>query len=209
MRRLRDDDGAVAILVAFLAVALFGFAVLVVDVGALYSERRQLQNGADAAALALAQSCAATSCGTETVQRTTTQPYANGNARDDAANLREICGSGDLDLAKCEDVTSAPGTGFVKVRTQTGSASNAERLPPLLAGVLNPDYPGTTVGAAAVANWGSPGSVKSSLPFTFGDCEWEHYTKSGLTYPTIVPPSWPGPEAIIYLAGGGGIECPG
>ena len=37
---------------------LVGMAALVVDVGAVVEEKRQLQNGADAAALAVAQSCA-------------------------------------------------------------------------------------------------------------------------------------------------------
>lgn len=49
---LRREDGAVAVLVAVMAVALVGFAALVVDVGSLYEERRALQTAADAAALA-------------------------------------------------------------------------------------------------------------------------------------------------------------
>ncbi len=212
MRRVRGDDGAVAIMVAALAMGLLAFSVLVVDVGALYVERRQLQNGADAAALALAQSCAVTSCGDASAQRATTQPYADGNTRDGATNIRDICGADypKLELAKCTDPeTTAPGAGFVRVRTQTGTAGTAEKLPPLLAMVIDPTYAGHTVGASAVANWGSPGGTKSSLPFTFGDCEWEYYTKNGLTYPSFVPPAWPGPEAKVFLADGAPVDCPG
>ena len=209
MRRMNNDGGAVAVLVAILAMVLFGFAALVIDVGALYAERRQLQNGADAAALALAQECAATSCGTAAAQLTMTQPYADGNARDGAANVRDICGKGDPNLATCSPPVSAPGAGYVRVRTQTGDDGGAAEMPPLLATLLDPDYDGTTVGASAVANWGSPGGMRSALPFTFSDCEWEYYTNSGLTYPTIVPPAWPGPEAIVHLAGEGPVNCPG
>ncbi|NKS97062.1 hypothetical protein GS498_06695 [Rhodococcus hoagii] len=36
-------------------VVLLGFAAISIDIGANYAEKRQLQNGADAAALALAQ----------------------------------------------------------------------------------------------------------------------------------------------------------
>ena len=55
---LRDDErGASAVLVAILLVPLLGFAAIALDVGALYVERGQLQNGADAAALAIAQDC--------------------------------------------------------------------------------------------------------------------------------------------------------
>ena len=43
-------------------VVLLGFATIVVDVGWLYAERRQLQNGADAAALAVAIDCAKDAC---------------------------------------------------------------------------------------------------------------------------------------------------
>ena len=54
-RRLRDDDGAVAILVAAAALALFGIGALAVDIGHLYSVRRESQTSADLAALSGAQ----------------------------------------------------------------------------------------------------------------------------------------------------------
>ena len=55
--------GAVAIMVALLAVVIFGIAAYVIDISALYQERRELQNGADAAALAIARDCAMGDCG--------------------------------------------------------------------------------------------------------------------------------------------------
>ena len=54
MSRIRNDDGAVAVLTAVLAVVLFGIAALVVDLGLARDNRRQAQNTADAAALAAA-----------------------------------------------------------------------------------------------------------------------------------------------------------
>lgn len=209
MRRLNDDHGAVAVVVAILAVAMFGFAALVIDVGALYDERRQLQNGADASALALAQSCANGACGTTSEQQALVQPYADENSRDAAANVLEICGEGAAGLAPCSQPPTVAGTGYVKVRTQTGSSSGVGEMPALLAQVLDSGYTGTTVGASAVANWGSPGGVKSDLPFTFGNCEWDYYTNSGATYPgTIDPLNWPPNEAVIFLTGGSSL-CPG
>lgn len=50
----RDDAGAVAVLVAICALALFAVAALVVDLGLARDTRRQSQNAADAAALAAA-----------------------------------------------------------------------------------------------------------------------------------------------------------
>ena len=50
------DRRAVAVLIG--GGVLFGMGALVIDVGQLYQNRAELQNGADAAALAVAKSCA-------------------------------------------------------------------------------------------------------------------------------------------------------
>ncbi len=50
----RDESGAIAIVVAVLALALMGMAAFVVDVGATYANKRNLQTSADAAALGAA-----------------------------------------------------------------------------------------------------------------------------------------------------------
>jgi hypothetical protein len=53
MRRIfHDESGAVAMLVAILAIVFIALSALVVDMGYMYSVRRQLQAAADAAALA-------------------------------------------------------------------------------------------------------------------------------------------------------------
>lgn len=59
MRRLslRDDRGATAVFVALTMTIVLAAAALVVDVGALEARRAQLQDAADAAALAIAQRC--------------------------------------------------------------------------------------------------------------------------------------------------------
>ena len=54
----RDQDGAVAITIAILLVVLMAAVALTVDVGGLYLRRRALVNGADAAALSAARTCA-------------------------------------------------------------------------------------------------------------------------------------------------------
>ncbi len=55
MRRLtRDTEGAVAIIAAFILMALLGAASLAIDMGQLYVVRNNLQNTSDAAALAAA-----------------------------------------------------------------------------------------------------------------------------------------------------------
>ena len=52
---LRDESGAVAIIVALVMVALLSIVALVIDLGGLYDHDRELQTAADAAALAGAQ----------------------------------------------------------------------------------------------------------------------------------------------------------
>ena len=58
IRRLHDERGVTAIIVAISLVAIFAMLTLTVDVGGLLYKRRELVNGSDAAALAAAQSCA-------------------------------------------------------------------------------------------------------------------------------------------------------
>ena len=50
--RRKDEQGAVAVMVAIVAVVLFVIAALVVDLGLARDTKRQSQNAADAAALA-------------------------------------------------------------------------------------------------------------------------------------------------------------
>jgi Flp pilus assembly protein TadG len=88
MRWLRRDDGIVLILVAGLLVVLLGMAGLAVDLGALYSERRQLRNGADAAALAIAEDCARHPGSCTTAAEATAQWYANANSDDGASQVQ-------------------------------------------------------------------------------------------------------------------------
>lgn len=90
-RRRRPERGVTAVVVAIAMVMLVGFAAIAVDVGALWWDKKQLQNGADAGALALAQACAQDEgiCPSDANDwdRTATE-YAKSNdlaARDDTA----------------------------------------------------------------------------------------------------------------------------
>lgn len=55
-RFFKNEDGSVTILVALSMTVLMGFAALSVDIGMLYNQKREVQNAADAAALAGAMS---------------------------------------------------------------------------------------------------------------------------------------------------------
>src|SRR5205085_3645115 len=91
--RLKDDEGAISIIVAILMVALLGFGAIVVDIGSLYAERRQLQNGADSAALAVAIDCGTTTCNGVSTPLGTATSNANANANDGATTVTQVCGT--------------------------------------------------------------------------------------------------------------------
>ena len=86
MRRLNDDRGAAGVVVALFAVAIFGMAAFALDTAAIYEERRELQNGADAAALAVAEDCLRLpqTCNAGAADATAAG-YADANAEDGAA----------------------------------------------------------------------------------------------------------------------------
>lgn len=175
MRRLRDeDDGAIAVIVAVLMVAIVGLAAIAIDVGALYSERRQLQNGTDAAVLAVAEDCAsgdveaACDAGPQGDRVTTAQTFANRNAKDGTAAVDPTPGVGvDVNYSESEATVTATslndGEGFVRH---------------WFAPILGIDS--TEVSAASTAIWGPVlfGSVPT-LPLTFSQCEYDKFLASG------------------------------
>ena len=92
----RDDRGVVGVLTGLvIGTVLLGLGALVIDVGQLYQERSQLQSGADAAALAVAKSCATSTC-TASGAMSTAVTYADDNAKDGVAGVPHVCGSSPL-----------------------------------------------------------------------------------------------------------------
>ncbi|KQW04794.1 hypothetical protein ASC66_13815 [Leifsonia sp. Root4] len=152
--RLRSERGASAVIVAILLVPLIGFVAIAVDVGALYWERAQLQNGADAAALAIAQDCAdATGCGDSAALAAS---YTNSNANDGAANVL---------------TPVFPNNHTVIVSDSTREAgSNDSAISHPFAALIGTTS--TTVGASATAEWGPPGAGPV-LPLALSFCEFQ------------------------------------
>lgn len=148
-RTLGDERGSVGIIVAVAMVALCGCVALTVDIGALYAERAQLQNGADAAALAVAQDCADGSCVATSVTATS---FATANANDATATV-----AAPVLLANSVSVT-------VTTREVDGAGS----LALLFAPALGIDT--KRVGATATARWGSPKTGPAMIGMTFAPC---------------------------------------
>jgi Flp pilus assembly protein TadG len=195
MRSLSNDRGAIAVLVGVLlgGAALVGIGALVVDAGRLYQERAELQNGADAGALAVARSCAAGTCDTSKADT-----YADLNAKDGLSTVDTVCGSGGT-LTSCAattgditDCPAAPTTGkYVDVHTST-LTDTGTLLPPDFSRSLlgNESFEGTGSKACARAAWGPPASA-TTVAMTISYCEWQQATAGGTSFappPPAVPP---------------------
>lgn len=148
-----NEHGAVSVITAIMMVALLGFAAIAIDVGMMYSERAQLQNGADSAAMAVANNCAKGACG----------PY--GTTAGALANLNAVDGK-----TKTDSVTfPAPGSVKVDVSSRDAAGDNFIRL--AFANIFGIST--TTVGATATASWGGVSSGVVPFPITFSDCQFD------------------------------------
>lgn len=206
----RDQRGSIGVLVAVLIAggALFGIGALAIDVGQLYQERAELQNGADAGALGVARSCAlnASTC-TLANATSTAVGYANANASrltSNTAGIYQICGSGNLGSCPAgtgtiTDCPAAPAAGvnYVDVHTYTQTGGGSHLLPPVFARTLlgNSNYSGSTVYACAQAEWGGPASA-NSLALTISGCEWDTATHNGTSF--APSPPYPPNPAVSY-----------
>jgi len=156
MRGLSQERGAVAVFVAITMVVLLGVLGLAVDAGALYQERKELRNGADAAVLAIAEDCALQpgTCNSGTAAATA-KAYADRNASDGLAAISGV----DLDaMART-----------VSVHTSTLLTDGGTIFPPFFASVVG--FEGTTVHATASAEWGHASSMRGTLPLIISECE--------------------------------------
>jgi Flp pilus assembly protein TadG len=193
----RDDRGAIGVLVAVLigGGVLLGMGALVIDVGQLYQNRAELQNGADAAALAVAQSCAAGTCAPSLATQ-----FATANASKltgGAAGVDLVCGSGLLGACPASsgaitDCPTAPaGANYVDVHTSTRTSGGSSLLPPVFAALLlgNSGDHGSTVKACAQAEWGAPSALQAGLAATISACTWDQMTNLGTTF--APPPPYP------------------
>jgi hypothetical protein len=153
MKRLRSERGATAVIVGILLVPLTGCLAIALDVGALYVERGQLQNGADAAALAIAQECAEDGKCDSPISLAAT--FSDANANDGAANNFE---------------PTFPNDHTVTVTTSTLEASSGDSaLHHPFAALIGIES--TTVFADATAEWGPPQSSIVVLPLAMSYCE--------------------------------------
>lgn len=211
------DRGAAALLIAILLpVFMLIVAGLVVDVGSWYAIRAQSQNGADAAALAIAQSCASGACDTS-LASTYSAANSNGNIGSGGATYRLVCGSApnaDPSLTSCADPSIPPnpcpgapssGAGYVNVQTISNNAIGVSGGIPGMDTLF--DSAKTKVAACAQATWGSPPPT-SGIALTVSYCSWQQAVGGDGSNPVYQPqppyPPYPpaSAEYLFYFHGG-------
>jgi hypothetical protein len=195
MRELSDDRGVIAVVTALTGSAvLFFCAAIAIDMAVLYSERRQLQNGADAAAIAIAQSCvrgldtsSAAPCNSGLAG-----PLAGQNALDGLADAL-VCGTAPglgscpaspASRASCP-APPAVSPPYVEVHTGTRTTDGGVVAPFFARAIPGlADYDGTRVGACARAGYGTPAApVISVLPLVVSKCVVDlYYTDHSNSY---------------------------
>ena len=158
--RTQRERGATAVLAGLLMVGLVGFTGLAVDGGATYAKHQELQNGADAAALAAAQECAADedNCYNDYLQSEVGQ-YGEDNVRLDKETVDTTFS--DIDLSAKTVKATVIGTKFHWFLPVVG-VSESE---------LSPD---------ATATWGNPISGPAMLPLAVSQCTFEESLHAGV-----------------------------
>ena len=145
----------------------------------MYAERAELQNAADAGALAGAEICSVAGGCTQADAEAVAALLANQNSRDGQSNVRFV------DLSVPGDITVGTST--------INGANGSSFLSKLFANALS--TPEVTVGANATAYWFYPGRGRSILPLTFATCE---FIDDGLPH-----------KILTQGGGHGAVDCNG
>jgi len=149
--RARDERGASAVLLAMLIVPMMAFGAIALDIGAQHAERTQLQQGADAAALAVALACGEDASTCAGASQAIGDDFVASNAGipvDGAATIEEI--------------------DFTNNRvTVSADADFPHFFASLIDGDADPSS--TYVRARATAEWVN-GTRATVVPFAVGEC---------------------------------------
>ena len=152
--REHGERGATAIIVAVLMTVLLGCVAFVVDIGQITVEKVQLQTGADAAALAVAQDCL--------LQGTPACTLTAAATAQSLANLNHNTGLTGVEAPVFPSVRSVKITTFAKNSGGDGVAMTFARF-------LGVDT--VQVSATATAAWESPYAGATALPIVISECQ--------------------------------------
>lgn len=155
VHRMNGERGAVAVMTAVSLVVLLLIAALAIDVGLMYEERAQLQSSADAAALSVAQDCAAGDPCQPGTMLSRAEEYATLNVRDTTVVVDQPVKTGNQ----------------IKVAVHSLDSDGAGSLALNFGFVTGKDE--ADVSAAAAASWRAPYRGTAALPFIFSRCDFD------------------------------------
>lgn len=187
-----NQSGAVALLFALLISSglVFSLFVLVFDVGSIYSERRVVQNAADAAVLALVQECAVDGpggiagfasqyqtpvCRNQANAESFAGAYANLNSPDQLSTIGELCGV--IPLNQCLEQTrglfncgaiNPKYKNYIRVGTDSKSRTTSD-FKPLFSTLIGSSSGVDAVGCTNAA-WGKAEKAPIFFPFAVPIC---------------------------------------
>jgi Flp pilus assembly protein TadG len=176
MQSRRDERGATALMIAIMVPTVFlGLGAIVVNVGGWYVARGMDQNGADAAALAVAKSCADGTCDAAEADQ-----YANADSNGQLAGQATfVCGTAP-GLTGCD-----PGIEGGQVCPAANEAPYVDVLVAPAGGSMANFTSGTqSVAACAQAALDSVGSCEDCAALTISECEWNSNTADGTAFAT-------------------------
>jgi hypothetical protein len=170
----RNERGATALMIAILLpTVLLGIGAIVVNVGGWYVARGMDQNAADAAVIAVAESCADGSCDPSKANQ-----YADNVSNGElAGQTMFVCGT-------------APGLAACAAGVQNGQVCPPPHSAPYVDVLVTPDggsmenlTSGTQeVGACAQAILDAPVSCADCAALTISKCEWQLNTAGGTKF---------------------------
>lgn len=153
-----SESGLTMVMFALWMVVLFGFAAFALDTSRIYNEHSELQNGADAAALAIAADCAQELCSGFYDEEAVAEMYSDANLGDGTSSVDDV----DLDLLNRE----------VTVEVVTEDDAGEKDLDMVLAQIVG--FEDAVVKASATVRWGPPVGMEA-LPLVFSKCEWDAF----------------------------------
>jgi len=167
-----EESGISMVFVALSLVVLVGMVAFAVDTAALYQERRELQNGADAATIGIAENCIRN---THPCTVAAATPVAESFADANAGDLESAVDSVIIDTTDRQ----------IEVFTSTETSTGGSIFRPFFARVIG--FNGTTVHADAAAEYGYLSGGIATLPLIISACEWEREANLGQPYDPADP----------------------
>lgn len=161
--RMGEERGAVGIMVALLLVPILGFAAIAVDLSAVQSERTQLRNGTDAAALAVATDCAwKADCG------------------DEVATATSLVGKNSGQVGATSSTPTVAINATARTVTVTARAQQKHWFAPVLG------RSASTVTGTSVAAWAGISRAAADMPVAISRCQYDKM-RAGTGLITLYP----------------------